>query len=407
MLEDFTVRKERHMAIAEKIGQYITKASWIRKMFEEGVVMKQQYGAENVYDFGLGNPNVEPPLRFKELLRTVAAQEIPNKHGYMPNAGMPETRAAVAAQLNRQQGSPTLSAEHVIMTCGAGGGLNVVLKTLLNPGEEVIIPKPLFAEYPFYVDNHGGISKLVPTRPDFSLDLDAIAAAINERTKVILINSPNNPSGRVYDEASIRGLAALIEEQGRALGRDIYLVSDEPYSQIVYDGVKVPGILNACKNGIVVTSYSKSLSLPGERIGYIAVHPELPDVNAALGGMVLCNRILGFVNAPALMQRIVKDLQGVQVNVAEYKRKRDLICDGLIAMGYEVTRPEGAFYLFPRSPIADDVEFVRALQKRRILTVPGSGFGGPGHFRIAYCVDDATIVNAMNGFEETLREFKN
>ncbi|MBN1613724.1 MAG: pyridoxal phosphate-dependent aminotransferase [Deltaproteobacteria bacterium] len=394
------------MAIAEKIGQSINKASWIRKMFEEGVLMKQKYGAESVYDFSLGNPNVEPPEHFKKLLRTVAAQEVPNKHGYMPNAGMPEARVAVAAQLNRQQDSPMLTAEHVIMTCGAAGGLNVVLKTLLNPGEEVIIPKPLFAEYPFYVDNHGGVSTLVSTRPDFFLDVDAIASAINERTKVILINSPNNPSGRVYDETSIQGLASIIEEKSSALKRDIYLASDEPYREIVYDGVKVPSILKACKNGIVVSSYSKSLSLPGERIGYIAVHPELPDLDAALGGMVLCNRILGFVNAPALMQRIVKDLQGVQVDVAEYKRKRDLIYDGLIAMGYEATRPEGAFYLFPKSPIADDVAFVRALQKRRILTTPGSGFGVPGYFRIAYCVDDATIVNAMNGFEETLREFK-
>jgi len=394
----------RCMAISEKIQGFLSGSSWIRKMFEEGVSLKRQYGAENVFDFSLGNPNLEPPARFKELLRHVAGEDIPGMHGYMPNAGYLETRDAVASYLSREHGV-SLSAEHIIMTCGAGGALNVILKALLDPGEEVIIPAPFFVEYRFYVDNSGGITKLVKTREDFSLDLGAIGDAFTEKTKIVLINSPNNPTGKVYDKATIGGLAALLEEKCRVYGRDIYLVSDEPYSDIVYDGVKVPSILSASKNGILASSYSKGLSLAGERIGFIALNPKIAGVEEVINGMILCNRILGFVNAPALMQRIVARMHGERVNVEEYKRKRDMLCDGLSSLGYQFTRPEGAFYLFARTPIEDDVAFVRALQRRKILTVPGSGFGGPGHFRIAYCVDDATIINAMEGFGQTLREY--
>ncbi len=392
------------MSISKKIQGFIAQSSWIRKMFEEGIILKKQYGADRVYDFSLGNPNIDPPLRFEEHLERTVKMAGPGKHAYMPNAGYPETRAAVAAHINATHGL-SLAAEHIVMTCGAGGALNVILKTLLDPGDEVLVPSPFFVEYRFYVDNAGGILKRVGTKEDFSLDLKAMASALTDRTKVVLINSPNNPTGRVYDEASIRALAALMEEKGRALGRAIYLVSDEPYGEIVYDGVHVPSILQACSNGIIATSYSKSLSLPGERIGYIAVNPLLSGIQDAIDGMVLCNRILGFVNAPALMQRVIAGIQGLCVDVGEYRRKRDLLCDGLASIGYRFHRPEGAFYLFPKTPIEDDVAFVSALQKRRILTVPGSGFGGPGHFRIAYCVDDATIVNAMKGFEETFREF--
>jgi aspartate aminotransferase len=393
------------MAISAKINGFISQSSWIRKMFEEGITLKQQYGAENVFDFSLGNPNVPPPDVVKENLRAIASQELPGMHWYMPNAGYPDTRAAVAAYLASLHGVP-MKAEHVVMTCGAGGALNVILKTLLDPGDEVVIPTPFFVEYRFYVDNAGGTARLVPSRTDFSLDLDAMAEAITAKTKAVLINSPNNPTGKVYDEASIRALAALLEKKSAEYGRAIYLISDEPYSDIVYDGVKVPSIPAAYKNSLICTSYSKNLALPGERIGYIAVSPRIDDGEAVMGGLVLCNRILGFVNAPALMQRVVALLQGVTVDVGEYKRKRDLLCDGLASMGYKFDKPEGAFYLFPRTPIPDDVAFVQALQKRRILTVPGSGFGGPGHFRIAYCVDDRTIVNAMNGFADTMKEFR-
>ncbi|MBU2228295.1 MAG: pyridoxal phosphate-dependent aminotransferase [Proteobacteria bacterium] len=393
------------MAIAQKISGFISQASFIRKMFEEGVRLKQKYGAENVFDFSLGNPNVEPPEAVKTRLREIISAEIPGMHMYMPNAGYPETRAAVAAEVSATRGVP-LAADQIVMTCGAGGALNVILKTLLDPGEEVIIPAPFFVEYRFYVDNAGGAVRIVPTRGDFSLDLEAIRRAITERTKAVLINSPNNPTGKVYDEASIKGLAALLAEQGMALKREIYLISDEPYSEIVYDVLTAPSVLAACPNCFIASSYSKSLSLPGERIGYIAVNPGIAGLEEIMGGLTLCNRILGFVNAPALMQRAVAGLQGVRVDVETYRRKRDLLCDGLASVGYRVSRPEGAFYLFPRTPIPDDVVFAAALQRRRILTVPGSGFYGPGHIRIAYCVDDATIMGAIEGFGETLKEFR-
>ncbi|MFA4917061.1 MAG: pyridoxal phosphate-dependent aminotransferase [Syntrophales bacterium] len=393
------------MAISKKIQGFLGSSSWIRKMFEEGVSLKNQYGAANVFDFSLGNPNLEPPLRFKELLRLVAGKDIPGMHGYMPNAGYPETRSAVASCLRKEHGVLSLSAEHIIMTCGAGGALNVILKTLLDPGDEVIIPAPFFVEYRFYVDNSGGITKLVKTKEDFSLDLGEIDITFTEKTKVVLINSPNNPTGKVYGEATIRELTALIEEKSRLYRKDIYLISDEPYRDIVYDGVKVPSIMSACKNSVIASSYSKSLSLAGERIGFIAVNPEMADAVEVVNGMILCNRMLGFVNAPALMQRIVSGMQGERVDVEEYRRKRDMLCDGLSSFGYRFTRPEGAFYLFVRAPIEDDIEFVRALQRRKILTVPGSGFEGAGYFRIAYCVDDATIINAMEGFRQTLKEY--
>ena len=393
------------MTIAKKINCFISQSSFIRKMFEEGVRLKTKYGAENVFDFSLGNPNIEPPEAVRARLRELVSAEIPGMHMYMPNAGYPETRAAVAAEVSAAQGF-ALAADQIVMTCGAGGALNVILKTLLDPGEEVIIPAPFFVEYRFYVDNAGGAVRIIPTKEDFSLDLDAIRGAVTERTKAVLINSPNNPTGKVYDEKSIRDLAALLTDQGRALGREIYLISDEPYTEIIYDGLEAPSVLAAYPNSLIASSYSKSLSLPGERIGYIAVNPSIAGLEEIMGGLTLCNRILGFVNAPALMQRAVAGLRGVRVDVESYRRKRDLLCDGLASVGYRVTKPEGAFYLFLPTPDPDDVSFANALQKRRILTVPGSGFHGPGHIRIAYCVDDATILGAIEGFGETLREFR-
>jgi aspartate aminotransferase len=373
-------------------------------MFEEGAQLKSHYGADNVFDFSLGNPNLEPPAEFKENLRKISAMDIPAMHGYMANAGYPKTRSAVAAHLAIEQGIP-ISADHIVMTCGAGGALNVILKTLIDPGDEVVIPSPFFVEYRFYVDNAGGITKTVPSREDFSLDLMAMADAISEKTKVVLINSPNNPTGKVYDIDAITGLARLLEEKSHKFGRVIYLVSDEPYREIVYDGIEVPSVVAAYRESLVAYSYSKSLSLPGERIGYIAANPKLSQLAKVMEGLILCNRILGFVNAPALMQRIVERLQGIRVDVAAYHKKRDLLCDGLSSLGYRFYRPNGAFYLFPRTPIDDDVAFVQALQKKRILTVPGRGFGIPGHFRIAYCVDDKIILGAMEGFEKTIREY--
>jgi aspartate aminotransferase len=390
------------MAVAKKIEGFMKAGSFIRKMFEDGVRLKQQYGPGNVFDFSLGNPNLEPPEDFKKKLRDAVASGDPGMHMYMQNAGYPETRAAVARELNASQGVG-ISSDEIIMTCGAGGALNVILKTILDPGEEVICPAPFFVEYRFYVDNAGGALRVVPTRDDFSLDLDAIQAAINEKTRAVLLNSPNNPTGKIYDELSIRRLAEILLQSKERYHREIFLISDEPYREIVYDGNVAPSILKAYPSSFVATSYSKSLSIPGERIGFIAVNPAMADLKQVVGGLVFSNRILGFVNAPALMQRVIAKMEGVMVNVEAYRRKRDLLCDGLASVGYDLLKPQGAFYLFLKTPIADDVLFTDLLREKRILVVPGSGFSGPGHIRIAYCVEDATIQGAIEGFGEVLR----
>ncbi|MDQ5986960.1 MAG: Aspartate/prephenate aminotransferase [Syntrophus sp. SKADARSKE-3] len=393
------------MSIAKKIEGFISQSSMIRRMFEEGIELKKQFGPHNVYDFSLGNPDVPPPAIFKETLGRIVAEEMPGKHAYMPNAGYPATRQAIAGYLSGIHGMD-INTERIVMTCGAGGALNVIFKTLLDPGDEVLVPTPCFVEYGFYADNAGGKIKFITSNEDFSLNLHAIEQGITERTKAILINSPNNPTGKVYDEASIAGLAAILVKKSNQLGKTIYLVSDEPYSDIVFDGVIVPSIFKAYPHSIIASSYSKTLSLAGERIGYIAVHPDIKEETQVMGGLILCNRMLGFVNAPALMQRVVEKLQGITVDVDIYRRKRDLFCDGLTAQGYDIVKPEGAFYLFPKTPIPDDVTFVQTLKKYRILTVPGSGFIGPGHFRIAYCVDDDKIINSMEGFGKAMREFR-
>ncbi len=385
------------MALAAKIQEAIERSSWIRKMFEEGARLKSLHGVDKVFDFSLGNPDLEPPESFRETLRSVVAESPPGGHGYMPNAGYEETRAAVADYVSQEQGVE-LSSEHVIMTCGAAGGLNCILKALLDPGDEVIVLAPYFVEYGFYAENHGGQIRVVSTHDDFTLDVEAIETAISSRTKVVLINSPNNPTGQVYDDSSLKELGDLLTTSGRKLGRTIYLVSDEPYRKIVYDSVRVPSILEVYRNSIVATSYSKDVSLPGERLGYLVVNPDADQAEALMGGMILANRILGFVNAPALMQRVVRHLQGTCVDVGVYQARRDLFCQGLDHAGYEFVRPRGAFYLFPKSPIADDVAFVRMLQEENILVVPGSGFGGSGYFRIAYCVEEQTIESAIPGF---------
>jgi aspartate aminotransferase len=391
------------MTIAKKIKLSISQSSMIRKMFEDGILLKKKYGADKVYDFSLGNPNVEHPDEFKRELINLATEIIPMKHGYTPNAGYHETRQAIAGKISRTTGLK-MSADHIVMSCGAGGALNVILKALLDPGDEVIVLKPFFVEYPFYIDNYGGVVKYVQTKIDFSLDIDAISKAINRKTKAIIINSPNNPTGKVYSKRNIADLARLLKEKGRALKKTIYLISDEPYTEIVFDGVAVPSVLKAYPNSIVAYSYSKTLSLPGERIGYIAVNPQIHEAEDFISALILCTRILGFVNAPALMQRIVSRLQNVAVDVKVYQKKRDLLCAGLAKAGYKFKKPQGAFYLFVRSPIPDDVEFVKVLLKKNVLVVPGSGFGGPGYFRIAFCVDDGTIINSMQGFTEAIND---
>lgn len=389
------------MTISKKIETLIAKQSWIRQMFEEGARLKAEYGAQNVYDFSLGNPNLPPPEKFNKVLKDTVNSVNPGNHGYMPNMGYPQVCAAVAEYLSKEQ-QVDISQNEVLMTCGAAGGLNVIMKAILDPGDEVITPAPYFVEYNAYTDNHGGILKIVSTKPDFNLDLDTISAAISEKTKAILINSPHNPTGHVYSEESLKELGELLKIKGEKLGRTIYLISDEPYRKIVYDGITVPSIFTCYNESIITASYSKDISIPGERIGFVAINPNASFKEDLKAAMAITNRILGFVNAPALMQRVVARLQGMSVDISEYARKRDLICDGLTDAGYEIVKPSGAFYLFPKTPIPDDVEFVRSLQKELILVVPGSGFGGPGHFRIAFCVDEDTIKNAIPGFKKVM-----
>jgi aspartate aminotransferase len=393
------------MTISKKIENIIAGSSFIRKMFEEGARLKAQYGADNVYDFSLGNPNVPPPEKFNEVLRDIIGTCGLDDHCYMPNTGYPMVCGSVADYLAKEQQAP-VTAKDVIMTCGASGALNVALKAVLDPGDEVLTPIPCFVEYKFYADNHGGVLKTVATRPNFELDPDAIAAAITAKTKVFLINSPNNPTGQVYSAESLKSLAEILEQKGREFNRTIYLLSDEPYRKIVYDGVEVPSIFTAYPNSILGTSYSKDISIPGERIGFLAVNPAATYKKDLMAAMTVANRILGYVNAPALMQRVVACMQGLSVDISEYARKRDLLCDGLAGFGYEFIKPPGTFYLFPRSPIPDDVEFVDALKEERILVVPGSGFNGPGHFRIAFCVSDDTIKNSMPGFGKAIAKYK-
>ena len=392
------------MTISTKIESIVNKSSWIRKMFEEGLRLKALYGDENVFDFSLGNPNLPPPVEFHDALKQTVDSLALGSHGYMPNSGYSFVRKAIAEMLSREHGRE-VSENNIVMTCGAAGGLNVILKTILNEGEEVITPAPHFVEYGFYADNHGGTLKTVATHDDFTLDIEAMANAITEKTRAVLINSPNNPTGQIYSKESLAELGKLLSVKSESFNKTIYLISDEPYRKIVFDDVEVPSIWDAYPDSIVVTSFSKDISVPGERIGYIAVGPEAAYGVDLINGMGLANRILGFVNAPALMQRVVAAVKGARVDVSRYERLREILCNGLAEAGYEFVTPPGAFYLFPKTPIADDVKFVKALQEERILVVPGSGFGGPAHFRIAFCVEEKTIVNALPGFKKVMQNF--
>ena len=392
------------MTVAKKMQAFAEKSSWIRKMFEEGAKMKAEFGAENVFDFSLGNPDVPPPAKFGEVLKELVGDEKPGVHSYMPNGGYPYVREVLAAKLSQEQ-DVELGMGDVLMTCGAAGGLNVIMKSLLDPGDEVIILAPFFVEYNFYVDNHGGVTKVVATDEEFNLDLAAIEEALTEKTKVVLINSPNNPTGQVYSAQSLAAQGKLLDRVGEKFCSTIYLVSDEPYRKIVFDGLAVPSIMATTTNSIVVSSYSKDLSLPGERIGFIAVHPDMHDKGGLLDAMTLANRILGFVNAPALMQRVIAELQDESVDSSIYERRRKIFCDILDEAGFEYVKPKGAFYLFPKTPI-DDVEFCSLLQEEKILAVPGRGFGAPGYVRLAFCVDEEVIAGSADAFKRAMAKAK-
>ena len=392
------------MAVSRKLQQQMAEGGWIRKMFEDGIALKKKYGESNVFDLSLGNPVVEPPEEFlQDLLRWVDDPS-PGMHRYMPNAGYPETRAAVAAHLSSGSGLP-FTPNEIVMTCGAAGAINVVLKTIVEAGDEVIIFAPFFVEYVYYIDNHQGISRIVPTDDQFIPDLRLLEDNITPKTRAVLLNSPNNPTGVVYGQSILKGIGDLLGVKEHQYGTEIFLISDEVYRRLVYDGVECPYVFQYHPRTIVATSFSKDLAVPGERIGYIAVNPEYDGRGELINGLVFCNRVLGFVNAPALMQHVVRGLQDVSVDVGQYVRKRDLLYNGLVELGYSMVKPTGAFYIFPRSPIEDDVAFVKELQKHNVLVVPGKGFGAPGYFRISYCVEDWVIEGSLAGFRAAAKQF--
>ena len=392
------------MPISDNVHSRMVEGSWIRKMFEDGTVLKKRYGAENVFDLSIGNPIMEAPPEFDHELKKLVENPLPGMHRYMENAGYPETRNAVAAQLSLEN-DIKFTMNDIIMTCGAAGALNIVLKTILNQGEEIIVFAPYFLEYGNYIDNHCGTIRIVPTDEQFIPDIDALEAAITSKTKGIIINSPNNPSGVVYGEYLLHQISDLLHKKEAQYDTQIFLISDEAYRKIIYDGKKYPSIFYHYRHSIVVTSHSKDLALPGERIGYIAIHPECSQREELINGFIFCNRVLGYVNAPALMQRIVRNLQNVTISVAEYQKKRDFLYSHLSEMGYSLIKPQGAFYMFPKSPLEDDVAFVKELQQWNVLTVPGRGFGAPGYFRASYCVDDRTLEGSLDGFKKAAQKF--
>jgi aspartate aminotransferase len=383
------------VSIARSIAEQMEHASWIRRMFEIGLQLRRERGAENVFDFTLGNPDVEPPAAVIEALGRVVAANRPGSHGYMPNAGFPEVRAAVARHLAARSGVAFTAAD-IIMTTGAAGAINTVLKSILDPGDEVIVLNPYFPEYRFYIENHGG--RVVPVETDarFQPDVERIARALTPRTRAIILNSPNNPTGALYGEAILRKLNSIIREP-------VLAICDEPYRPIVFDGAAAPETLAIVERSVLAWSWSKAMAIAGERIGYLAIPPRLAEAAALGNACTFAHRILGYVNAPALWQRVVAEVPGATVDVARYQEKRDLICGALTAMGYDAPRPQGTFYVFPRTPIADDVAFIGMLQREGILAVPGSGFGRAGYMRLSLTVPRATIERSLAGFERAIR----
>ncbi len=391
------------MAVSEAVRGQMEGASWIRRMFEEGIRLSAEHGAENVFDLSLGNPLLEPPQEFRDQLLKLAQDDTPGTHRYMPNPGFPEVRAAVAKNLANESGVP-LEGGDIIMTSGASSSLHGILRSLLDPGDEVVILTPFFVEYVYYVSHNNGVHKLVGFHDDFMPDMDDLTAQITSRTRAVIMNSPNNPTGVIYPESTIAEIGVRIRGAEAKFGTEITLITDEPYRKLIYTDEPYPFVFKHHPRTIVATSHSKDLGLAGERIGYIAINPDYPDKAEMLEAMVFSLRTLGFVNAPALMQRVVAGIQDVTVDVSVYRKKRDFIYEALTDIGYDVVKPGGAFFLFPKSPLEDDVEFVRTLQEKMVLVVPGSGFGAPGYFRLSFCVEDRVLEGSLDGFKAALVE---
>ena len=387
--------------ISKVVADNLSRASWIRRMFEEGARLKAERGADKVFDFTLGNPEIEPPPAVLAAARRVLDSAEHHLHAYMPNAGHPKVREAVARRVSAATGLP-YTAGHILMTVGAGAALNTVLKALLDPGDEVITIAPFFVEYVYYAQNHGGTLVVVPPKPDLTPDVAKLEAAITPRTRAIIVNSPNNPSGVIYPKSAFVEIEAVLQRADHP----IVLISDEPYKALVFDDVEVPEVPPLVTRAVVATSWSKSLAIPGERIGYLAFSPRMPEAHALFEACTFTSRVLGFVNAPALWQWVVAEVGDQVIDVAPYREKRDLMYEGLTKIGYQCVKPQGAFYVFPRTPIDDDVAFVRMLTDEGVLTVPGSGFGMPGHIRISLTVERDTVVRALPGFERAFKKAK-
>lgn len=376
------------MAISRRIAEQMERSSWIRRMFEIGIQLRRERGPENVFDFSLGNPDVEPPAVVLDTLRRVAAAPRLHAHSYMPNAGFPEVRARVGASIG-------LSGDDIIMTNGAAGALNTVLKAILDPGDEVIVLAPYFPEYRFYIENHGGRMVPVQTDSEFQPDIPRLRAAIGPLTKALILNSPNNPTGVVYDAAVLRELNRLVEAP-------MIAISDEPYRSIVYDGVRPPDTLSHIERAVVAWSWSKAMAISGERIGYLAIPPRLAEAASLRNACAFATRILGYINAPAIWQWVVSETPDATVDVHAYQEKRDLLCDALQAAGYDAPRPQGSYYVFPRTPIPDDIEFIAMLQEEGILAVPGTGFGRPGYMRLSLTIPRGELERSLAGFGRAL-----
>ena len=382
------------MSISQAIAEQMERSSWIRRMFEIGIQLRHERGPDNVFDFTLGNPDVEPPQAVIDALARVVARNRPHAHGYMPNAGFPEVRSRIAAGLAVRTGV-AFGADDLIMTNGAAGAINTVLKALLDPGDEVILLSPYFPEYRFYVENHGGRVVTVETDECFQPDVARIAQAITSRTKAIILNSPNNPTGVVYSADVLRELDQLVREP-------IVVISDEPYRPLIFDGAEAPETVNLVRRSVVAWSWSKAMAIAGERIGYLAIPPHLAEAAALRSACTFANRILGYINATALWQWVVAEVPDATVDVRQYQEKRDLLCDALSAMGYHAPRPQGSYYVFPKTPIPDDVAFIGLLQAEGILAVPGTGFGRSGYMRLSLTIPRPDLERSLAGFARAI-----
>lgn len=389
--------------LSDEVKGFLGNSSMIRRMFEAGIELKRKYGEDKVYDFSLGNPDLPPPPEIKKAMLEIAeASDQPFAFGYMPNAGENAARQALAELISGEQDTAVPPA-NIIVTCGAAGGINAFFRATLTPGDEVLCIAPYFVEYGFYAGNFGGILKPVMSNEDFSLNIGNIAGAITEKTRAIILNSPNNPTGKIYCKEELDAVAELLYAARKKYGRMIYIVSDEPYRFLNYDGDNVPSMFGVYDGSVVIGSFSKTLSLPGERIGYIAVNPALENAAELLGGLTLTNRTLGFVNAPVVAQKLIAKCSNARIDLDVYRRRRNLMAEILTEAGIEFTMPGGAFYFFPKSPVADERIFIDALLKERILAVPGRGFGLPGYFRLAFCVSEKTIADSRESFLKAMK----